>query len=193
MDAEKWFKSDNEVGKPFTAQCKLSDEQVTQIVTSYVQTIDGHQWTVMLELHPFDLLHDKFNNEFTTNRTSGVLAWDPTDFDCRWLVLPLPILHVLSFGHIVDYTQWRIRRGKQGWLPKPLTQFFKEYFDNFWEGFCALLHYYGHMLLVIKLAHLQCESLLFRSLRLSSAVCCLSVLRQISKTTRDTREISSLL
>jgi len=38
-------------------------------------------------------------------------------------------------------------------------------------------------------AHLLCDSLLFRSPRLSAV--CLSVPRQISETTRDTREISS--
>jgi len=45
---------------------------------------------------------------------------------------------------------------------------------------------------IIRLAHLQCESLLFRSPRLSSVVCrlpfvcCLSALRlQISETTRE--------
>ena len=46
-------------------------------------------------------------------------------------------------------------------------------------------------LCIINLAHCECKSLLYRSSRLS--VVCLSVLRQISITQRDRREISSLL
>jgi len=45
--------------------------------------------------------------------------------------------------------------------------------------------------LSFRLAHLQCESLLFRSPRLLSVS--LSVQRQISETTLDRREISSPL